>query len=183
MAGLTIEEYLDAGGGFRSILGLLKHVAAWTAIYRSFAFDPAPRHWDATDWPRGLVDEIEPSLPYAREVVTWFERSCDDWATSLRGEEDLEEERPLHFGGTMPLRGILAIVTNHIAYHAGEINAILAIRRGEAFEHGEQVEENHIPTAGHRVRRDWMTDDYVRRSSPSTRGDRRRAPRPRSQAP
>jgi hypothetical protein len=48
------------------------------------------------------------------------------------------------------------MAAGHITYHAGEINEILAIRRGEANEIGEEVEENHIDTEGHRVRPVWM---------------------------
>jgi hypothetical protein len=51
------------------------------------------------------------------------------------------------------------MVAGHLEYHAGEINAILAIVRGEAWEYGEEVEENHISTAGHGVRPAWMTDE------------------------
>jgi hypothetical protein len=53
------------------------------------------------------------------------------------------------------------MVAAHWAYHAGEINAILAIRRGQAWECGEEVEENHIATVGHRVRPTWMTDEQA----------------------
>jgi hypothetical protein len=50
----------------------------------------------------------------------------------------------LHWGATWPLCDIIAPVADHWSYHAGEINALLAIRRGEAWEFGEHVEENHI---------------------------------------
>jgi hypothetical protein len=50
-------------------------------------------------------------------------------------------------------------VVTHWAYHAGEINAILGIRRGEAWEYSEEVEENHISTVGHGLRPEWMTDE------------------------
>ena len=43
------------------------------------------------------------------------------------------------------------MMAGHECYHAGEINMILAIRRGEAWELGEEVEENHICTEGHGV--------------------------------
>ncbi|MDP9184393.1 MAG: hypothetical protein M3O29_01840, partial [Actinomycetota bacterium] len=43
---LTIEDALDASGGFRSILGLMKHVAGWSAVYHSYAFDAVPRSWE-----------------------------------------------------------------------------------------------------------------------------------------
>jgi len=62
---------------------------------------------------------------------------------------------------TAPLSEIVAMVAAHWAYHAGEINAILAIRRGQAWEYGEEVEENHIATVGHRVRPAWMTDEQA----------------------
>jgi hypothetical protein len=75
--------------------------------------------------------------------------------------DDLDAPRPVHWGGTAPLSEIVAIVAAHWAYHAGEINAILAIRRGQAWEYGEEVEENHITTAGHRVRPAWMTDEQA----------------------
>jgi hypothetical protein len=55
------------------------------------------------------------------------------------------------------------MVASHWTYHAGEINAILAIRRGEAWEYGEEVEENYISTVGHGVRPGWMTDEEAAR--------------------
>jgi len=30
---LTLDEFLDAGGGYRSILGLTKHTVGWTHVY------------------------------------------------------------------------------------------------------------------------------------------------------
>lgn len=53
------------------------------------------------------------------------------------------------------------LAANHWIYHAGELNEILSIVRGEAWEYAEEVEENHISTAGHRVRPDWMSDEQV----------------------
>lgn len=47
--GVSIDEALEAAGGYRSILGILKHVACWNAVYSSFAFDPEPRHWNQID--------------------------------------------------------------------------------------------------------------------------------------
>jgi hypothetical protein len=110
---------LDPAGGYRSILGIAKHAAAWSAVYYSYAFEPTPRHWDATDWPQGLRDRIEASAAYLGEVLAWFDRTYQRWL------------------------------------------AILAIRRGQAWEYGEEVEENHIATVGHRVRPAWMTDEQA----------------------
>jgi uncharacterized damage-inducible protein DinB len=155
---LTIEEALDAGGGFRSILGLMKHVAGWSAVYHSYAFDAVPRSWEETDWPRGLRDSIDQSDAYLHEMRTWFERTYASWQSSV-AEADLGSVRPVHWGETKPLRDIVAIMAANWAYHAGEINEILAIGRGEAWEWGEEVEENHISTEGHGVQPPWMSDD------------------------
>jgi hypothetical protein len=159
--GLSLEEALDASGGYRSILGITKHVAAWSAVYHSFAFEPEPRHWDRTDWPRGLRDRIEPTEAYLAEIVAWFERSYERWLASTQSLEDLDSPKLVHWGGTAPLVDIVVMVAAHWSYHAGEINTILAIHRGEAWEYGEEVEENHISTAGHGVRPDWMTDEQA----------------------
>ena len=156
--GLTLEELLDAAGGYRSILGLAKHTAGWTAVYHSYAFDAEPRSWDRTDWPRGLRERIDPTSAYAEEILAWLGGSCDRWSASIEAEPDLEVVRPLHWGESAPLHEIVAMAAEHISYHAGEINMILAIRRAEAWEVGEQVEENHIDTTGHLVRPAWMTE-------------------------
>ena len=161
--GIRLEEALDAAGGYRSILGITKHTAAWSAVYHSYAFEPEPRHWDETDWPGGLQDRIEPTEAYLAEIVAWFERSYEHWLASILSVEDLDSPKLVHWGGTAPLVDIVVMVAAHWAYHAGEINAILAIHRGEAWEYGEEVEENHISTAGHGVRPDWMTDEQAAR--------------------
>lgn len=160
---LTLDEALDAGGGYRSILGLVKHTAAWSAVYRSFAFDEDPRSWEETDWPRGLRARIDPSEGYLAELLAWFEGTAGRWLEALEPPVDLAEPRPVHWGDRWPLRDIVAYVAAHWAYHAGEINLILAIRRGEAWEYGEHVEENHISTLGHSVRMQWTTDEQVER--------------------
>lgn len=157
--GVSLEEALFAAGGYRSVLGLTKHVAGWSAVYHSYAFDQAPRHWNETDWPRGLRDRIEPTEEYFHEVVTWVERSYERWIASLDEVDDLDARHPVHWGSALPLREVLVIVAAHWHYHAGEINALLAVRRGEAWEYGEEVEENHMSTVGHGVRPDWMSDD------------------------
>jgi uncharacterized damage-inducible protein DinB len=163
LEGVSLEEALDPAGGYRSVLGIAKHTAAWSAVYHSYAFEPEPRHWDAIDWPRGLRDRIDPSPEYLEEIRAWFERTYAAWSASLAAAADLAEPRPVHWGGTSPLADIVAMVTSHWAYHAGEINAILAIRRGQAWEFGEEVEENHISTAGHGVRPSWMSDEEAAR--------------------
>lgn len=160
---LSLEEALDAGGGYRSVLGLMKHTAGWSQVYHSFAFDHEPRRWDDAGWPRALRERVEPSKDYVDEVTAWFERSAGRWLAAVAEPVDLDEPRPVHWGGRLPLREIVAMVAGHWQYHAGEINAILAIRRGEAWEVGEAVEENHISTVGHTVRREWISNEDAER--------------------
>jgi hypothetical protein len=56
----------------------------------------------------------------------------------------------------MPLLDIVVLIAGHHLYHAGELNQVLSIRWGEAWEEGEEVEENNVSTAGHRVRPPWL---------------------------
>lgn len=159
MSSVTLEEALyTPEGGYRSVLGTLKHAAAWSHVYRSYAFDPQPRGWADTGWPRGLRDRVVTSSEYLAKVMSWFEQSHALWQESLSGlrDEQLDQPRPLHWGQTAPLFDIVVMVAGHHVYHAGEINQLLAIQRGEAWEEGEEVEENHVLTLGHRVRPPWL---------------------------
>lgn len=163
--GLTLEEALDAAGGYRSILGIVKHAASWTHVYHSYAFEAAPKHLRQIAWPRGLRDTVDPTAEYMDEMFAWFEDGCERWIASTGDvpDEHIDEPRPCHWGATAPFFEIVLMVANHWCYHAGEINQILATRRGQAWEYSEEVEENHISTAGHRVRPEWMNDDQAAR--------------------
>ena len=155
---LTLEAALFAPpGGFRSILGTLKHAAGWSHVYRSYAFDSRPTHWRELDWPRGLRDSVVTSQAYLDEIVRWLRRSHQLWQECLQRVPDhaLDELRPVHWGDQLPLFEIVLVIANHHVYHAGEINQLLSIYRGEAWEDGEEVEENHISTLGHRVFPPW----------------------------
>lgn len=157
---LPLDEALFSAGGWRSSLGVLKHITAWLHIYHSYAFEPEPKHWDGTDWPRGLIDEVELSGEYLQEVIDWGREGFAEWEAALAGLEDgaLDQPRRAHFGGRLPLGTLLGIQMFHVVYHAGELNMLLSIKRGEAWEWGEEVEENHIDTFGHGLRGNWMDD-------------------------
>ena len=161
--GLTLDEALSPAGGYRSVLGILKHTAGWSHVYRSYAFDAQPKHWAQTAWPRGLRDTIEPTQPYVEEMIAWLDESFEQWIASLSAlpDEAFDHPYPCHWGATMPLFDIVAVITHHAGYHTGEINALLSIARGQAWEYTEEVEENHISTAGHRVRPGWMSEAHA----------------------
>src|SRR5438552_13749818 len=97
LRGISIEEALEAAGGYRSILGIIKHIAGWNAVYFSYAFDPEPRHWNETDWPRGSRDTVEPTREYLDELLAWFESVYTAWLERLAAN-DLDDMRPLHWG-------------------------------------------------------------------------------------
>lgn len=157
--GLSLEEALFVpDGGYRSVLGTLKHAAAWSHVYRSYAFEKDPKHWLDLDWPRGLIDKVHKSDAYLNEVIDWFSDAQQLWVEDLQSlqDEDLFELRPLHWGEEAQLFDIVGMIARHHVYHAGELNQILSIQRGEAWEEGEEVEENNIDTKGHRVKPPWL---------------------------
>jgi len=159
---ITLAEALFVPtGGYRSILGTLKHIAGWSHVYRSYAFDAQPQHWREIAWPYGLRDTIVPDKAYFTAVLNWFKAAHHLWLKDLQNlpENQLFESRPLHWGVTAPLWEIVDMIARHHVYHAGELNQVLSIARGEAWEEGEEVEEKHISTVGHRVRPPWLDAD------------------------
>lgn len=159
---ITLEEALFVpNGGYRSTLGTLKHAAGWSHVYRSFAFDPEPKHWNEIEWPHGLRETVIKSESYLDDVIAWFVLSHQQWMDSLASitVEQLDELRPLHWGEKAALFNIIVMVAGHNTYHAGELNQTLSIYRGEAWEEGEEVEENNISTEGHRVIPPWKQGD------------------------
>jgi hypothetical protein len=156
--GLDVDTALfTPAGGYRSALGTIKHAAAWSHVYHSFAFDLKPRGWNELDWPRGLRESVDTSQDYVDDIIGWFGESHTRWMRSLSAlaDEQLDSPHPLHWDQTAPLHDIVVMIASHHVYHAGEVNQLLAIYRGEAWEEGEEVEENHISTVGHRVRPAW----------------------------
>jgi hypothetical protein len=146
-------------GGYRSVLGTLKHAAAWSHVYHSFAFDTNPCKWSQLDWPHGARDTVVKSQAYVDDVIAWMDVAHQKWQASLQGvaEGQLVELHSLHWGESAPLFDIITRIAGHHLYHAGEINQLRSIYKGEAWEEGEEVEENNAPSAGHRVIPPWRT--------------------------
>jgi hypothetical protein len=168
---LTLDEALFAAGGYRSILGVLKHMGGWVHVYWSYAFETEPKHWNETSWPRGLRDIVETSPEYLHDIVTWVDGGLEAWDDSLAPLEDadLARPRPVHWGGTAQLGQIVVMIDHEVMYHTGELNMLLSIARGEGWEYTEEVEENHIATFGHGVRPNWMSDEHARRHEAALR--------------
>jgi uncharacterized damage-inducible protein DinB len=156
--GLTLEESLFVPpGGYRSIIGTLKHTAGWSHVYRSCAFDSSPISWSSLQWPHGLRDTIIKTESYLTDLIQWLKLSHRLWQQDLLPiqDDELDQLRPVHWGETMPLFEIVRLIANHHIYHTGEINQLLSIYRQEAWEEGEEVEENNIASDGHRVIPPW----------------------------
>jgi hypothetical protein len=98
---LTLEQALFAAGGYRSVLGVVKHIGGWAHVYRSYAFDERPRHWAQTAWPRGRIDTVDATQEYFDEVVAWTEAGLKAWDEALARVEagTLDQPRPMHWGG------------------------------------------------------------------------------------
>lgn len=159
---ISLEEALFVPtGGYRSVLGTLKHAAGWSHVYRSYAFDESPKHWKDSGWPYGLRDTVIKSEEYLTAVIDWYREAHRWWIDNLKALEDdqMEELHRVHWGEEAPLFDIVAMMARHHVYHAGELNQVLSICRGEAWEEGEEVEENNISTVGHRVRPPWLEEN------------------------
>ena len=94
------------------------------------------------------------------QLIDWFSQAHKSWVDNLQPlkDEHLYQMRSLHWGEEAQLFEIVGMIARHYVYHAGELNQILSIRRGEAWEEGEEVEENNIDTRGHRVKPPWLDD-------------------------
>ena len=158
LKGLMLEEAIFVpSSGYRSVLGTLKHAAGWSHVYCSYAFDSSPTSWLNLEWPHGCRTTIIKSESYVTDLIQWLNLSHQLWQQNLRQirDDDLEQSRPVHWGATMLLVDIVRLIANHHIYHAGEINQLLSIYRQEAWEEGEEVEENNIASDGHRVVPPW----------------------------
>src|SRR5215212_246783 len=103
VASVSLEEALDPAGGFRSVVGLIKHTAGWTEVYRSYAFDDEPTSWPEIDWPFGLRERIEPSQEYFDAVREWYGDVSSRWLAECESPLNLDEHRRVHWDGTWPL--------------------------------------------------------------------------------
>jgi hypothetical protein len=100
------------------------HLAAWTDIYRQFAFgDTQPDLNDADvpgDFGAGLA---------------WLFSAQDDFIDDVAGlsDEAVYELRPAHWGESVPaVRLITTMMTEHV-HHVAEIGLLLDLRRGHAL--------------------------------------------------
>lgn len=101
----------------------LAHLAAWTDVYRSVAFDEE------------RVDLMDADVPGARDgLVAWLCAAQDRLVAKVDAldEADLVELRPAYFGPPRPLYDLISTMVIEHTHHGAEIGVLRDLRRGHA---------------------------------------------------
>lgn len=101
----------------------LAHLAAWTDVYRSFAFD------------EDRVDLMDFEVPGTRDgLVSAVCGAQDRLAANVDALDDgaLSELRPAYFGPPRPLHALVSTMIVEHTHHGAEIGLLRDLRRGHA---------------------------------------------------
>lgn len=99
------------------------HLAAWTDVYRRFAFTDARPDLNEAHVPGDLGGGL-----------AWLHRVQDDFIDAVDGldAEAMFESRPAHWGESVPaVRLVATMLTEHV-HHLAEIGVLRDLRRGHA---------------------------------------------------
>lgn len=101
----------------------LVHLAAWTDIYRSFAFE------DGTE---SLLRMDVPGT--AAAAVAWLKLAQDRFVDALAqvAPSALDEPRPAHWGEQVPLSVLVGLIEIEHTHHGAEISLLRDLHRGAA---------------------------------------------------
>jgi hypothetical protein len=99
------------------------HLAAWTDIYRSFAF---------ADGTASLLKMEVPGV--AADAVRWLELAQDRFADAVAqiDSESFAEPRPAHWGEDVRLSVLIGLMDFEHTHHAAEISLLRDLHRGHA---------------------------------------------------
>jgi hypothetical protein len=100
------------------------HLAAWTDIYRQFAFSDTRPDLNDLDVPGELLAGL-----------AWLYSAQDEFLDGVDGlsAESAFEPRPAHWGESVPVvRLITTMLTEHV-HHLAEIGVLRDLRRGHAL--------------------------------------------------
>jgi hypothetical protein len=144
LASVTEEDWLWVPpGGARTIRRITGHVGGAAYLYYDRAFGNGTIFGDPiTTWnvPAGNLGvgtaelddspHLDPEPPMAA-VVAWVTERGRAFRDALAAldDEGLVEERVNHLGQSKPVRWFAAVMIQHYAYHAGEINHIRALHQ------------------------------------------------------
>jgi uncharacterized damage-inducible protein DinB len=116
-------------GGGRSIADILEHVGWAKWMYQDYAFGSGTMQGDQPP----LIPAHGARTRPRPELLAWLNEAHRCWIASVSAlphDAELDRDRPVAWGGTLPTRNIIRIVIAHDVYHAGEINHIRALLQG-----------------------------------------------------
>lgn len=107
------------------VIGLIHHVASCKMMYASAAFRDGEYRWDdCRAWVAKLGMDVTAGLDFLADSQRYW---LDSWADLP--DSALAMERCTNWGERWPAWRIIHSVTQHDAYHAGQINAFRAMLR------------------------------------------------------
>jgi uncharacterized damage-inducible protein DinB len=123
-------------GGRRSLRDIVQHVGGCKLMYENHAFSDASLSWDDP-----LVAGGE-ALEEAATAVAWLRQCHERLRRSVARLDDAELERPrrTNWGASKETSWIVAMMIQHDLYHAGEINHLRSMYRGDdRWEHEREA--------------------------------------------
>jgi hypothetical protein len=115
--------------GRRTIFELVSHLGECKYVYDNHAFGDRSMRWDKPETMPRLAEGTSP-----REAIAWLregQRGLRDHVAELPDDSELLQPRyAWSLDYTLETRKVIAIMTSHDAYHAGEINHIRALAQG-----------------------------------------------------
>ncbi|HEV8516213.1 MAG TPA: DinB family protein [Candidatus Limnocylindrales bacterium] len=116
--------------GARSIESIALHVGSCKVMYDDHAFGEGKLRWDQPTpelqpWP-----ETEAPM---KETIAWIRGAHERFVSHVRAlsDDDLATPRRANWGELKETRWLIAVIIEHDAYHAGEINHIRSLFAGE----------------------------------------------------
>lgn len=113
-------QYLHTDG---TVLSIIQHLACCRVMYASVAFRNIEYRWqDCVLRLKALDNSVAPNIAYLRECQEYWLAS---WVDVTDAEEDVE--RGTIWGKPWPTWKIIAAMTQHDTYHAGQITMLRSI--------------------------------------------------------
>jgi uncharacterized damage-inducible protein DinB len=124
-------------GGRRSIRDIVHHIASCKLMYVNHAFGDAALDWDD---PQVAGED---ALATAASALAWLRASHQQLrqAVARLDDRDLSVPRLTNWGELRETRWIIAVMMQHDLYHAGEINHLRALHRGDDRWAHERADE------------------------------------------
>ncbi len=119
-------------GGSRTIRDIVQHVGSCKLMYENHAFGDAALHWE-----HPLVQGGD-ALSDVNSAGAWLRTGQAQLRLSVASLDDAELIRPrrTNWGELKETRWIIAEMIQHDHYHAGEINHLRSVYRGDdRWEH------------------------------------------------